>query len=71
MRDWPRSAGFSSTSTRRSASSVVSSRPASSTSGLTSSKRQIAGTHWVTGCLVTRYFSTSHSGVMSRWEMRS
>ena len=34
-RDWPRNAGFSSTRTRRSASSALSSAPASSRSGRT------------------------------------
>ena len=70
-RDWPRIAGFSRTSTRRSASSAVIRPPDSITSGLTSSKCQIAGTQWVTGSLVTTVFITFQSGAMSNLEMRS
>ncbi len=65
MRDWPRSDGFSSTSTRRSASSAVITSPASSISFLTSSNFQMFGEHLDFGSLVTTLRSTSHSGAMS------
>ena len=65
MRDWPRSAGFSSTSTRRSASSAVITSPASSISFLTSSNFQIAGDALRLRLLGDDVASTSHSGAMS------
>ncbi len=65
MRDWPRSAGFSSTSTRRSASSAEITSPASSISPLMSSNFQTFGAHFDFGSLVTTLRSTSQSGAMS------
>ena len=64
MRDWPGMPGFSSTSTRRSASSALITSPASSISFLTSPKFHTAGWHCVFGSGVTRFFSTSQSGAM-------
>ena len=71
MRDWPRSAGFSSTRTRRSASLAVMSSADSITMPLTSLKRQIAGAHCVFGSLPTSWRSFSHSGAMLYFPMRS
>jgi hypothetical protein len=71
IRERPRSAGFSSTSTRRSASFAVMMSPASITSFFASAKCQIAGAQGVFGSFGTRPFSTSHSGAMSCFEMRS
>ena len=62
MRDLPGSPGFSSTSTRRSASSAVMTSPASSISFSTCGNFHSAGTICVFGSGVTRPFSTSHSG---------
>jgi hypothetical protein len=70
MRDWPRSLGFSSTSTRRVASSAEMTEPASATSGLTSLKCQIAGAQTVLGSSGMMSLSTTHSGAMSSLEMR-
>ncbi len=63
-RDLPCSPGFSSTSTRRSASSALITSPASSISFLTSENFHRAGTHCVFGSGVTRPLSTSHKGAM-------
>ncbi len=64
MRDLPVSPGFSSTSTRRSASSALITSPASSISRLTSENFHSAGTQAVFGSGVTRSLSTSHRGAM-------
>ena len=71
MRDWPRSFGFSSTSTRRVASSGEITEPASVTSGLTSLNRQIAGAHTVFGSSGMMSLSTTQSGAMSSLEILS
>ncbi len=63
-RDLPVSPGFSSTSTRRSASSAVMTSPASSISFLTSENFHSAGTQLDLGSGVTSDFNTSHSGAM-------
>ena len=65
MRLWPRSEGFSSTRTRRSASSGVMISPASSIRPLTSSYFHTAADAFDFGSLVTTLRSTSHSGAMS------
>jgi len=71
IRDSPRRPGFSSTMTRRSASSAVISSPASITRARTSSYFQIATSAWVTGSLVTRPASDSHRGAMLPLDRRS
>ncbi len=63
-RDLPGMPGFSKTSTRRSASSVPITSPASSISFLTSENFHVAGWICVFGSGVTRSLSTSQSGVM-------
>ena len=71
MRDLPGMPGFSSTSTRRSASSALMTSPASSISRLTSENFHSAGCRLVLGSGVTRSLSTSHSGVMWNLEILS
>jgi hypothetical protein len=62
--DCPRRPGFSSTSTRRSASLAVISLPASSIAARISSNRHTAGTQALFGSGVTSAPSTVHSAVM-------
>ena len=69
--DFPRNAGFSSTSTRRSASFAVIRPPASIIAARISSNRQLAGRQGLRGSGVTRLASDSHSGVRFFWPIRS
>ena len=62
--DCPRMPGFSSTSTRRSASLAVMSLPASSMAVRMASKRHSAGTHALLGSGVISAPITVHSAVM-------
>ncbi len=71
MRDWPRKPGFSSTSTRRSASLAVISLPASSIAARMSEKRHSAGWQALLGSGVTRSLSTLHSGARFFLSMRA
>ena len=71
MRALPVSPGFSSTSTRRSASSALITSPASSISRLTSENFHSAGRQSVFGSGVTRSLSTSQSGAMWNLEILS
>ena len=71
MDEAPRMPGFSSTSTRRSASSAEISSPDSMRQGRTSRYFHRAGRHGVTGVFVTSVPSTSHSGARSWRPMRS
>ena len=68
---WPRKPGFSSTSTRRSASLAVMRAPASIMAARMVSKRQAAGRQGLMGSGVTRLASEVQSGVRLSWPMRS
>ena len=70
IEELPRMPGFSSTSTRRSASSAVMSRPASIRYSRTMPYCQWAGTQGDFGCGMTSAPSTSHSGVRLSLSMR-
>ena len=66
MREVPRSPGFSSTSTRRSASAALMMAPDSMTGPRTSSQRQSAGRQVLAGSGVISPAMTSQSGARFR-----